>query len=82
MSEVILATSITAVASIVCQMIISSRTQSLVEYRVGELERKVDKLSRIIEGMYCGGAGAKGAADGAGNIPHLPHFSHSAGSVL
>ncbi len=44
MSDVIFASAITAAASILCQMMVSARTQSLIAYRVGELERKVDKL--------------------------------------
>ena len=78
MSDVILASAITAAASILCQMIVSARTQSLIAYRVGELERKVDKLYLILEerhGTYQGG-------DGDGALPHLPHFAASTGNVL
>lgn len=77
MSDVILASAITAAASILCQMMVSARTQSLIAYRVGELERKVDKLYFAIEGNKPPRAGA-----GDGRVPHLPHFSQNAGSVL
>lgn len=78
MSDVILASAITAAASIFCQMMVSARTQSLIAYRVGELERKVDKLYLVLEERN---GSHTGSGDG-GTIPHLPHFAKSAGNVL
>lgn len=73
-----MASAITAAASILCQMIVSARTQSLIAYRVGELERKVDKLCLAMDGRHSTYQGG----DGDGSIPHLPHFTASAGNVL
>ena len=77
MSDVIMASAITATASILCQMIVSSRTQSLVAYRVDQLEKKVDKLHGMVEEIYR----AK-SRSGEGAIPRLPHFTPPTGDVL
>ncbi len=81
MSDVILASAITAAASILCQMMVSARTQSLIAYRVGELERKVDKLYLVLENSQSSSGGTH-AGGGDGGIPHLPHFAQGAGSIL
>ena len=49
MSEAILVAIITAAATIICQIIISRRSNSLIAYRVDQLEVKVTKHNNFIE---------------------------------
>ncbi len=44
-----LTAAITAVASIICQIIISNKNSNVVVYRVDQLEKKVEKHNNFIE---------------------------------
>lgn len=52
MSEVVLAAGVTAAASIICQIILCARGNSLTTYRIRALEEKMDKLNDLVERMY------------------------------
>ena len=52
MTESIIVAAITAIATVVCQVIISHRTSSLTVYRIDQLEEKVQKHTNMIERMY------------------------------
>ena len=49
MSEAIIVAAITAAATILCQIIISNRSNGLIAYRVDQLEEKVTKHNNFIE---------------------------------
>lgn len=49
MSEAILIACITAAASVLCQVLISRRTSSLMAYRIEQLEKTVGKHNNLIE---------------------------------
>lgn len=48
MSDTVLVAGITALATVVCQLIISGRSAALIAYRVELLEKKVDDLNSLI----------------------------------
>ena len=48
MSEVFWAAALTAGASVVCQLCIDRRSAGLTAYRLGELEKKMDKHNDFI----------------------------------
>ncbi len=52
MTEAIIVAGIGALASVVCQIIISVKSNSLTAYRIGQLEAKVQKHNNLIERMY------------------------------
>lgn len=52
MLEGIIGAAITAVASIICQLIISKNNQNLIEYKIDELTERVDKHNNLIERTY------------------------------
>ena len=52
MTESIIVAAITAMATVVCQVIISHRTSSLTVYRIDQLEEKVNKHNNMVERMY------------------------------
>lgn len=52
MTESIIVAAITAMATVVCQVIISHRTSSLTVYRIDQLEEKVSKHNNMVERMY------------------------------
>ena len=52
MTESIIVAAITAMATVVCQVIISHRTSSLTVYRIDQLEEKVNKHNNLIERTY------------------------------
>ena len=52
MAESIVVAAITAIATVVCQVIISHRANSLTVYRIDRLEEKVNKHNELIERMY------------------------------
>ena len=52
LTESIIVAAITAMATVVCQVIISHRTSSLTVYRIDQLEEKVNKHNNMIERMY------------------------------
>ena len=51
MADTIVVALIAAGASICAQVIISFRTNSIINYRLGELEKKVEKHNQIVERM-------------------------------
>ena len=51
-TESVIVAAITAVATVVCQVIISHRTSSLTVYRIDRLEEKVSKHNNMVERMY------------------------------
>ena len=57
--EAILVAGITAAATIICQVLISCRTTSLMAYRIDQLEDKVGKHNQLVERMYAVEARAK-----------------------
>ena len=52
MTEAIVVASIGALASIICQIIISAKTNSLTTYRIDLLEEKVEKHNNMVERLY------------------------------
>ena len=52
MSEVVIAAGITAGASVLCQIILCIRSNSLTSFRINALEAKMDKLNELMERMY------------------------------
>ena len=52
MTEAILVASIGAVASVICQIIISVKTNNLTTYRICMLEEKVEKHNNMVERLY------------------------------
>ena len=52
MTEAIVVASIGALASVVCQIIISVKTNSLTTYRIDLLEEKVEKHNNMVERLY------------------------------
>ncbi len=79
MSDAVLVAGITALATIVCQLIISGRSSSLIAYRVEMLEKKVEDLNSLILCMHSAQDKNKGAHEDAklinGILPQLHHFS-------
>ncbi|MBR5272425.1 MAG: hypothetical protein IKU25_03405 [Clostridia bacterium] len=52
MTEAIVVASIGALASVICQIIISIKTNNLTTYRIGLLEKKVEKHNNMVERLY------------------------------
>ena len=52
MTEAIVVASIGAIASVICQIIISVKTSSLTTYRIDLLEEKVEKHNNMVERLY------------------------------
>jgi len=52
MTEAIIVASIGALASVICQIIISVKTNNLTSYRIGMLEEKVEKHNNMVERLY------------------------------
>lgn len=52
MIEGIIGALITAVGSVVCQLIIASNSKNLIEYKIDELTERVDKHNNLIERTY------------------------------
>lgn len=52
MTEAIIVAGIGAAASVICQIIISVKSNSLTAYRINQLESKVQKHNNLIERMY------------------------------
>lgn len=52
MTEAIVVASIGAIASVICQIIISIKTNNLTTYRIGLLEKKVEKHNNMVERLY------------------------------
>lgn len=52
MTEAVIVASIGAVASIICQILISVKSNNLTAYRISQLEEKVQKHNNLIERMY------------------------------
>ena len=50
--EAIMVAGITAAATIICQVLISCRTTSLMAYRIDQLEEKVNKHNQMVERLY------------------------------
>ena len=50
--EAIMVAGITALATIICQVLISCRTTSLMSYRIDQLEERVNKHNNFIERLY------------------------------
>ena len=75
MTDTVLVAVITAAATILCQLIISARSSSVIAYRVELLEKKVDELGAVVLKL-CSDSGRKSSARSSeGVIPHLPHFA-------
>ena len=49
MTDTILVAGITAAATVITQVIIAFRVNSLITYRIGQLEKKVEKHNKVIE---------------------------------
>jgi len=79
MSEVVLAAAITAGASVICQIIISHRSSSIIAYRVSALESKVSELGSLTERMCLLEERNRRNTDMLNRlddgIPHMTHFS-------
>ncbi len=52
MTEAIIVAVISALASVICQVIISAKTNSLTTYRIDLLEEKVEKHNNMVERLY------------------------------
>lgn len=52
MTEAIVVAVIGAIASIICQIIISNKSKNLTMYRLDQLEEKVHKHNNFIERLY------------------------------
>jgi len=51
-TEAIIIASVTAFATVTSQILISNRANSLVVYRIDQLEEKVQKHNNVIERLY------------------------------
>ena len=52
MTEAIIVATIGAIASVLCQVLISAKTNSLTVYRIALLEEKVQKHNNMVERLY------------------------------
>lgn len=52
MTDAVLAAGIAAAASVICQVLISCRANSIVAFRLDRLEGRMDKHNNFIERMY------------------------------
>ena len=49
LTDTIMVAGITAAATVITQVIIAFRVNSLITYRIGQLEKKVEKHNKVIE---------------------------------
>ena len=52
MTEAIIVALITAASAVVCQLVIASNSQKLIEYKIDKLSERVDKHNSVIARTY------------------------------